>query len=84
MNEIKDSQYLFLCSFQLHQTQYGILRGVFAAYFTLLHIAGHKPLDTKQKAKRRMEVKLKHMSQPATREVSVFIGAFFEQTCFSN
>jgi len=60
-----------------------MLRGVFAAYFTLLHIAGHKPIDTKQKTKRRMEVKLKHTSQPATREVSVFIGAFFEQTCFS-
>ena len=63
--------------------QYGMLRGVFAAYFTFLHIAGHKPIDTKQKTKRRMEVKLKHTSQPATREVSVFIGAFFEQTCFS-
>ncbi len=60
-----------------------MLRGVFAAYFTLLHFAGHKPIDTKQKTKRRMEMKLKHMNQPTTRAVSVFIGAFFEQTCFS-
>ena len=37
-----------------------MLRGVFVAYFTLLHVAGHKPIDTKQKTKRRMEVKLKH------------------------
>ena len=51
-----------------------MLRGVFAAYFTLLHIAGHKPIDTKQKTKRRMEVKFKHMSQPATREQTCFSG----------
>ena len=51
-----------------------MLRGVFAAYFTFLHIAGHKPIDTKQKTKRRMEVKFKHMSQPATREQTCFSG----------
>ena len=50
-----------------------MLRGVFAAYFTLLHIAYHISIDTKHKNKRRMDVKLKHTCQPATREVSVHI-----------
>ena len=54
-----------------------MLRGVFAAYFTLLHIAGHKPIDTKQKTKRIMDVKLKHMSQPTTRDVSAHILNIF-------
>ena len=61
-----------------------MLRGVFAAYFTLLHIAGHKPIDTKQKTKRRMEVKLKHMSQPATREVSVHILNIYTRVLRTN
>jgi hypothetical protein len=46
-----------------------MLRVVFEVYFTLLHIADHISIDTKK----RLEVKLKHVSQPATREVSVHI-----------
>ncbi len=59
-----------------------MIRGVFAAYFTLLHIAGHKRIDTKQKTKRRMEVK--HMSQPATREVSVHILNIYTRVLRTN
>ena len=61
-----------------------MLCGVFAAYFTLLHIAGHKPIDTKQKTKRRTEVKLKDMSQPATREVSVHILNIYTRVLRTN
>jgi len=58
-----------------------MLRLVFAVYFTLLHIADHISIDTK---KRRIEVKLKHVSQPATREVSVHILNIYSRVLRTN
>ena len=48
------------------------------------HCVAGKCIDTKQKTKRRMEVKLKHMSQPATREVSIYILNIYTRVLRTN
>ena len=58
-----------------------MLRGVFAAYFTLQHIADHISIDTK---KEEWKYKLKHVSQPATREVSVHILNIYSRVLQTN
>ena len=56
-----------------------MLRLVVAVYFTLLHIADHISIEV-----RRIEVKLKHVSQPATREVSVHILNIYSRVLRTN
>ena len=74
--------YVFFCAvLSCISRSTGYLRVVFAIYFTQLHTADHISIDTQ---KEEWKYKLKHVSQPATREFSVHILNIYSGVLWTN